>query len=407
MGGEIPENVVVLRCLMSRIVHMFTSALAIPILWGCTATACQCAEPLPAPGPAVEKPAPRARTEIYNFQELLSRSERIVVADVGATRDGLTKLSVRETIKAPASDRKIVSTDKRKRAADLLNEAAAANPGAGKNQPGVAAALADAPGPAAVYVRAENLTLPREGVQVLLFLWDTIEAPSADSVAYKASHPQNIYDLDVAPEVRAAANRPRSVGDGRFLRAWDREMAFKLRQREADEALLTQKGGEENGGLKLRAVRPALSLRGGNSFAVTADFENLRAREQALYDGPAGGYGVVLTPVTEGANPGEAAEKGEALILRISARGLIADSGVLAISDITDFASISPQGRFTKELFFDARDFPVLERLKGPYRLKVLFSSAHDGRGLDIGAPVWTGSLLSEELPIIFSGKKP
>lgn len=388
---------------MSRLMHMFTSALAIPFLWSCAVTPCHCAEG-PAAGVGAEKAAPRARTEIYNFQELLSRSERIVVADVGATRDGLTKLSVRETIKAPASDKKIVSSDKRKRASDLLNEAGPAP--SGKNATGVAAALADAPGPSAVYVRAENLTLPREGVQVLLFLWDTIEAPSADSVAYRASHPQNVYDLEVAPEVRAAANRPRSVGDGRFLRAWDREMAFKLRQREADETLLAQKGGEEAGGLKLRAVRPALSLRGGNSFAVTADFENLRAREQALYDGPAGGYGVVLIPVEgEAVAAGEKAP--EALILRISSRGLIADTSVLAISDITDFASISPQSHFTKELFFDARDFPILERLKGTYKLKVLFSSAHDGRGLDIGAPVWTGSLLSEELPIIFSGKKP
>jgi len=385
------------------ILKMFALALAISAFWHCADTR---AAETPAPGPnttppASEKPA-RARTQIYTFQELLSKSERIIVADVGATRDGLTKLTVRETIKAPASDKKIVSNDKRKRAADLLNDPAI---GGGKNQPGVAAALADAPGPSAVYVRAENLTLPREGIQVLLFLWDTIEPPTADSVAYKAGHPQNIYDLDVAPEVRAAANRPRSVGDGRFLRAWDREMAFKLRQREADEALLAQKGGEENGGLKLRAIRPALSLRGGNSFAVTADFENLRAREQAMYDGPAGGYGVVLMPAAD--NPDKLDKENDALILRLSSRALIADTGVLAISDLTDFATLSPQGRFTKELFFDAKDFPVLERLKGAYRLKILFSSSHDGRGLDIGAPVWTGSLLSEELPIIFSGKKP
>jgi hypothetical protein len=341
--------------------------------------------------PAAENAAApaKARTRIYNFQDLLTQSERIVVADVGATRDGLTRLTVRETLKAPRTDRTLFSSERRQRAADLL-----VNPDAKLAEE---APLKVSPGPSAVYVRAQNLTLPREGAQVLFFLWEKSEAPAADSVAYSVSHPQNIYDLDVVPEVRTAVQRPRAVGDGRYLRPWDREMAARLRQRESDEALIGQKGGETVGGFALKGLRPLLSLRNDNSFAVTAQIQNTLAREQGVYDGPAGGYGVVLTP-----------EKGDgdALILRLSQRQLVVDSAVLAIADITDFASISAGQTLSRELFFDVKDFPVLGRIEGAYKVKVFYSTQQDGRGLDLDMPVWTGTLLSETIDLSFLRKK-
>lgn len=231
---------------------------------------------------------------------------------------------------------------------------------------------------------------------MIFFLWESIEAPAPDAVAYRANHPQNLYDIEVLPEVRAGVSRPRAVGDGRYLRAWDREMAAKLRQREAEEAIVTSKGGEESNGLKLVAGKVSMALRRDNSFSIPAKIQNLRERDQALYDGPEGGFGVVLLP----------AKGGDAILLRITSRNLLADAAVLGIADITDFAVISQVTHFQKELFFDAREFPVLGRISGDYTAKIFYSSVQDGRGVDVGAPVWTGKLIAEPVPITFYEKK-
>jgi hypothetical protein len=170
-------------------------------------------------------------------------------------------------------------------------------------------------------------------------------------------------------------------------------MAAHARQRQADAALLKMKGGETVLGLRLRALRPALSLRGDNSFALTVRVENTRSREQLIYDGPGGGYGVLIKPQ----NPG-----GAALVLRHVLASSGTDSKVLNLADETDFTTIKGQAFMAKELFFDAKVLPALQRVKGECLVAVFFSTEQDGRGLQLEAPVWTGTMVSEEVPLKF-----
>lgn len=340
-------------------------------------------------GHSAENPgeARPAATEIYNFAELLAKAERIIVADVGPTKDGALTLLVRETLKAPELAAKYVDPDRLKRAADLL-----------ANDKLEAAPLpASSKVPATVKVVLQNVAPPREGAQVVFFLWENAEGGSRTEPAYKLAHPQNVYDIELLPQIKAGSAHPRTIADGRFLREWDKQMAERKRQREANAKLLQMKGGEIVMGLRMRAARPVLSLRGNNSFGITAIVENTRARDQAVYDGPAGGYGIAIRPKEKKPGP-----DGGALVLRQSVKSMGADTSVLNIADITDFSTVPHESSLSKELFFDAQDFPILTTLQGEYTVSVFFLTAQDGRGLDIGAPVWTGAMISEEVPLKF-----
>jgi hypothetical protein len=80
------------------------------------------------------------------------------------------------------------------------------------------------------------------------------------------------------------------------------------------------------------------------------------------------------------------------------------DNAILGIVDATDFAIVPHESSLSKELFFDSKTFPALAALNGEYVISVVYSSGFDGNGLDVGSPVWTGTLLSEETALEFIG---
>ncbi|HYG77578.1 MAG TPA: hypothetical protein VEK08_21410 [Planctomycetota bacterium] len=326
-----------------------------------------------------------AVTEVFTFAELLIRAERIVVAEAGEMKDGVVTLLVRETIKSPEDDAKYVDPERLKRAADLLNNEKLDLP-----------PLAAKPrAPATLKLKLQNIAAPRAGVQAIYFLWERAEGGAREPV-YRLSHPQNVYDVELLAQVKAGASRPRSVADGRYLRDWDKLMAERKKQRAVNQDILNLKGGESVLGLKIRAARPVLSLRGNNSFGITAIVENTRGRDQDIYDGPAGGYGVIIR-AKEGRNV-----PGLPLVLRQSTKTLGADLTVLNMADLTDFTTVPRDSAISKELFFDSQDFPILTTLKGECTISVFFATAQNGKGLELSSPVWTGTMVSEELPLRF-----
>jgi len=341
--------------------------------------------------------ARRPALAFYTFAELLAKAERIVIAEVGPEQDGASVLLVRETLKAPENDPKAVEPELMKRAAELL-----AND---------KLELPPLKPPASLRAKAENLRLPAEGTQAIFFLWDKLPGDAKPGPAYRVAHPQCVYEIELLEQVRAGVARPRSVADGRYLREWDKQMAARARQRQANEALLKMKGGDPVMGLRVRALRPTLSLRGDNSFAITVRVENTRSREQLIYDGPGGGYGVLIRPKNASGDMTRFPAVREVGIVSPEARGLAlrqasgssgTDSTVLNLADETDFTSVRGDSFVPKELFFDAKEFPALRRLEGAFTVAVFFSTEQDGRGLELAGPVWTGVMVSEEVPLQF-----
>jgi len=335
-------------------------------------------------------PATATTLEVYTFADLLSKAERIVVAEVGPRGGSAFTIKVQETLKAPEISAKYVDPEKFKRAAELLaNDKAALPPLPPARKP-----------PLQIQLKIENIPLPPEGTQVIFFLWDRAESvlPSPaprEVLTYRVAHPQCLYDIERLPQVRAALMKPRSISDGRYLREWDKQMAEKLKERGADEQLRALKGGEPVQGIRLNAVRPVLLLRRDGSFSVTARVENLSRGAQAIYDGPGGGYGIRLRP--------KDADSTQALIVRVSNKNAIADAGVLNLPDITDFATIKEKDHLSRELFFDTADYPALQNLNGEYLLSVFFHTKQDGKGLDLEeGHVFTGTLMSSEVPFRF-----
>ena len=333
---------------------------------------------------AGQEPGKASTAEVYNFAELVARAERIVAAEVGPAKDGVISLVVKETIKAPEQDAKYVDPERLKRAADLL-----ANDKL--NLPPVTPTKA----PVLLKVKLNNVPAPKEGIEAVFFLWEK-DAGSKEPV-YVLSHPQNVYDAELLPQVRAGTTRPRTIADGRFLRDWDKLLAERKKQRDAHAALLQSKGGEPVLGLRIKLTRPQVSLRGNNSFGVTAVIENTRGRDQEIYDGPAGGYGIILRP-KEANSP-----IGNGIVLRQSTKQFGVDTSVLNITDMTDFTTVPKDNSISKELFFDAQDHGILTSLSGEFTVSVFFTTAHDGKGLQLDSPVWTGTMISEEVPIRFN----
>jgi hypothetical protein len=339
---------------------------------------CLCAEQGQGDG---SRPQPLT---FYTFAELLAKAERVVVAEVGPAQDGAAVLLVRETLKALENDPKYLEAERLKRAAELL-----ANDKLNVSPPKP---------PARIRAVGEQLRLPPEGTQAIFFLWDRVAEEGKAGPAYRLAHPQCIYDIELLEQVKAGAARPRAVADGRYLRDWDREMARRARQRQANEALFKLKAGDAVMGLRLGMPRAALAMRGDNSFSVAVRVENTRARDQAVYNGPAGGYGVLLRPKKEGL---------ASVVVRQSSANMGTDNAVLNIADEADFTTVGGNGFLAKELFFDAKDYPGLRGLDGEYAVSVFFSTEQDGKGLDLGAPVWTGAMVSEEVPLAFQARAP
>ena len=338
---------------------------------------------------AAEEPPPAPQIEIYNLAQLLSKAERIVVAEVGADSDKCVTLNIQQVFKEPKPDPKQVDPEVLKRAQALLENDKLVLPPLKPEPPAVLKAAV-----------AQGFPIPSPGTQAIFFLWDkTAEAGNA-AVLYRLSHPQCVYDLALLPQVKLGLARPREVADGRYLRDWDRQMAERAQQREASRALLKAEGGRVVMGLRLKAARPALALRGDNSFSIAANIENVAGPAQLIYDGPAGGYGALLR------TSGAAAETG--IILRLSAETQVpqTDGLVLGIAESTDFTALPAGGSMSKDLFFDAKVFPVLKNLRGKYMLSLFFISTNDGKKVDLEAAPWTGAVVSDVVPFSFPDRK-
>jgi hypothetical protein len=332
------------------------------------------------------KPQP-VELEIYNLAQLLNKAAHIVVAEVGATKDGMTDLILQDVLKTPETNKKEVDPDVLKRA-DAMLDALSKNKVA--EMP-----LVKPKGLKPIRVVAGTTKLPAQGNAAVFVLWERVERPKdSGDICYALNHPQNVYDLDAVPQIRAGVLRPRAVSDGRFLRRWDREMADHVRQRKLDAELLDVKGGDVVLGLKMVATRATLSLSKDNSFSVTGAIENTRPQSQTIYDGPAGGYGVRLKPKNGG----------KSYVLRLSMRSLVGvDSSILAIPEPADFSTINGNSRMNKELQFDARDFPVLKNLNGEFQVSLFYISALDGAS-ELDEKAWTGTIVSEDITLRFEG---
>ena len=347
-----------------------------------------------AEGPAVAEATVPVTTKsearpvaYYTFFELLNKSERIVLAEVGKDKDGNTTLKVQQSLKSPVSftPKKLDPEAIKRAAARLANDKVELPPPAPA-----------APPPAEVLkVQTEkSVPVPSEGTLAIFFLW---EHTAPGEAAYRIGHPQCVYDADLLPQVKLGANRPRSVADGRYLREWDHQMAQRVRQRDADKALDQLKGGETVMGLRISALRPQVSVRHDNSFNITAKIENTHAKDQAVYDGPSGSFAVRIRPKSG---------DGASVVLHMSVENVVSavDSSVLAITDALDFTTVPHDSSITKELFFDAKVHKILGTFNGEYLVSTIYTSSFDGAGLDVGTPVWTGTLISNEVPVTFEG---
>jgi hypothetical protein len=325
--------------------------------------------------------------EIYNLAQLLNKAAHIVVAEVGATKDGLTELVLQDVLKTPETNKKEVDPEVLKRADAMLD---ALSKDKDAKMP-----LVKPQGLKLIRILAGTAKLPAQGNAAVFVLWERVERPKdSGDICYAITHPQNVYDLDALPQIRAGIIRPRAVADGRYLRRWDREMADHVRQRKLDAELLEMKGGSVELGLKIVPNRVTLSLSKDNSFSITGAIENTRPQAQTIYDGPAGGYGVRLKPKNGG----------KAYVLRLSMRTLVGvDSSILSIPEPADFSTINGNGRMNKDLQFDARDFPILKNLSGEFQVSLFYISSLDG-ATELDEKAWTGTIVSEDITLRFEG---
>jgi hypothetical protein len=339
---------------------------------------------------AEEEPKPASAVTYYNFSELLNKAERVLLGEIGESKDGAVTIKALETLKSPAHDTKKITPDMVKRAEELLaSDKAPAAP--------VVQAHGEVENVNVTLITGKGIKLPPAGVQAVFFLWDPEKFEEGKPPTYRVNHPQSIYDSAALPQVRAALFKPRSISDGRFLRDWDRRAAQRAAQRKADDELKQIPGGEPVLGLKIEALRPKLLLRGDNSFQVATHLVNTFDKETMVYDGPAGAYGVILR--AKGAAPETS------IVLRLSGFEGV-DPAAMEITNQSDFATVAGNQIFTREQLVDVKNFPVLKTLSGAYVLKAFYTNRKDGTKIGLDSPAWTGLIVSKEIPIDFKDLK-
>jgi hypothetical protein len=361
---------------------------------------------LPARASAEEKSAPpQALERIYSFSELLGRAEVIVTGEVGEEAGGSAPVRVLEWLKEPGELTldELIKLDKRsldelkqakrqRQAEERLAEEAEAKGGASG---GVAKG-----GPARLSVcGCEPLRLPKAGTQVLLFLWERVGDAPKGALRYRLAHPQCVYELSCAAEVKAElrGGRGRDAERRAYLREWDRVMAERLARRRSDATVRALEAGRPEKGLRLvvRQARPLVLA--PNGFNLSVGVENSRDAAQAIYAGPLGGFGVRLRQKDTGPET--------ALVLRLTdpevTRGV--DSQVLALVSSDDFRAVPRNDVLVMDLHVDPKDFPALASLSGEHLVSAFYTSAQDGKGLeDLPGVPWTGAMASNEVPLTF-----
>jgi hypothetical protein len=351
------------------------------------------------PALAGEKSAPaQALESIYTFSELLARSESIVIGEFGEEARDYAPVRVLEWLKGPPDEFKPVV--QRKQAEERLAQ----------EVPGKRAAdetAKDAPATLSV-CGCEAVRLPKAGAQVLLFLWDRAGDAPKGVLRYRLAHPQCVYELTCAAEVKAELTRGRGRDAERrpYLREWDRQMAERLARRQSDAKLRALEAGRPEKGLRLvvRQARPTLLA--PNGFNLPVRIENSRDGAQAIYSGPLGGFGVRVRQ--------KDAAPETALVLHLTdpevTRGV--DSQVLALVSGDDFRAVPRNDALLMDLHVDPKEFPALAGLSGEYLVSAFYASTQDGKGIeDLPGVAWTGAMASNEVPLTFgpleARKKP
>ncbi len=366
---------------------------------------------------ATELDEPAAKdslSESFTLVDLLAKAEAIVVAEVGEQQERGTPLKVLVSLKNPTGNfgiqwgestsapRQKLASEVYKRAEERLDEETArkdrdASKEGTEELVNTNSVVAGGP----LYVVVENLKkLPRPGVQALFFLWERVKADGPEKLRYRVNHPQCVYDKAYAATVQAALNNRRMALQQTYLRAWDRERALRIERQRQSDAIKKMEAGHVERGMRMSVLSAKTSLRGDNSLFVGAQFENARAYPQFIYDGLLADYGIRLRKKGEGLE--------SALVIRApvgrSASGL--DRDILALSDAADFAMVKKEGVHTKDLHFNAKEFPVLTTLDGAYILNVFYSSKEDGKNVELlDAEAWTGTLISADIECQF--KRP
>lgn len=339
-------------------------------------------------GEEQEPAAPAATTttvEFYNFSELISKAERIVLGEIGEKKDGVVMIRAIETLKSPKRDAAQISPDAYKRAQELLS--------GGKSEipPQLAAAAIENINVGVIPLNEKML--PPQGVQVVFFLWGAEKREEGKLPVYRINNPQNIYDSKELSQIRAGLAMPRTISDGRFLRDWDKRAAARAALRKVDEELKKNAGGAAVLGLQIETIRPKLLLRGDNSFQVATHLINGFSKETMVYDGPASAYGIIIRA--------KDAAPESALVLRLNTYDEV-DPMSLDITSLTDFEGISGNNLLKREHLFDAKKFPALKTLAGDYVLKMFYTNNKNGSKDGLNSPAWTGTVVSKEVPVVF-----
>lgn len=335
-------------------------------------------------------------SQLYTFSELLGQAETIVLAESGAATPPGMRLRVLEWLKGPPADVKDWTDPALlRRAQALLEEEARA--AAGEAKAGAAPAVPPPvePGLPLWVASPQGAPLPRAGAQALYFLWDRQAATPEAPLRYVLSHPQCVYDAGLAAEVKSELARPRAAPRRAYLREWDRRQAQRLTQRKENEQLRQLACGNVDKGMRLVIRSAGPSLRAPGGFDVLLAVENSRDAPQAIYDGPAGGFGVRLRQ--------KDAPLAEALVVRHTDPEVTGgvDQQVLLRLGPDDFAAVPRSGAWSKRLHFEPLSQPELAGLSGEYVLSAFYSSAQDGRGLgELPGVPWTGMLASQEVPL-------
>ena len=372
----------------------------------------RCGEPLQPAVPAVEtlneNPAQSdlGYSKIHSVYELIGIAELVLVAEIGdATVEG-TKLRAIEVLRSPPKEvlGPAFVAEQQKRALALLDAEATHRERLKKDPKATRLAVPLIPIalPPLAVIPHEKIPLPRKGTQVLLVLWEREQGTQETPLRYRAAHPQCVYDVNVAPQVRLALERRRPEDNTRYLREMDAQLARKLELRTGDEALKKVPAGNVHAGLKLKALRMRSSVREDGTFDVMVRFQNLRSYDQAVYDGMLSGFGVRLR------RKDDPLEK--ALLVRATYKGLTGDvdAATLAILDAEDFLSVpkadgEKPGELSKELHFSAADLPKLKSLDGAYVLNVFYENTKSGEGVhDLPAAPWLGTVVSDDIPALF-----
>jgi hypothetical protein len=361
---------------------------------------------------ATNTAAPATKTEshdeefrIRTYTELLARAEVILVGEIGDAGAEGVSVKVREWLKGPPQDieKKWTEPFQIKRASDLLEQESKAiqdrknGKAPVKNQPAAPAPKYNLP----LSVLVENpKTAPQKGATVLLFLWDRLDGTVNQPLRYQLNHPQNVYEEELAQQVKVELGRERTARRKEYLREWDRKMALRISQRSLDTEIRALEAGKPAQGLQLKLTRAVRSLRNDNSLQTTVKFSNLRTSDQSIYDGPLTGFGARIR------RKGDAPDR--AVILWAQQRRITdgMDPAVLGILDANDFARIAKEGELSREVVFDANDHPELTGLDGECIVNIFYTNDKAMKDMDeLLGQTWKGLAISDDVTVVFKSQ--